>query len=535
MIRWGVPRTDSRSDPAPKPVGSRPRLSAGAIPCRINAAGECEVFWVLRAEALRFMGGWHAFPGGRLAGSDADLPSLGTVSGSEAYKESGAPAAHPECALRELFEEAGILVATGPMPTADQLNRARRALLEDDLDFTDWLRRHGLRLDASRLRFAGRWVTPPLSPIRFDATFFVLEWRATEQHQPSVIPGELSRGEWIPAREALKQWAVGEVLLAQPTLATLRALAADGMEGCVQLWGSEAHAPNMPRAIEFRPAVRVVPVRTRTLPPATHTNALLLGSQDLVLVDPGSDDRAEQRRLYQIIDAEIERGGGRLTAVWLSHHHRDHVAGAEDARRRFDVPIVAHEATVARLSEAGIRIDRRFHGGECVDLDGPTPLRVQVHHTPGHASGHLCFYEENTRTLLCGDMFSGFGTVVVSPPDGSMNDYVNSLERLGALGAKVMLPSHGTMSREPSEALAKARSHRLWREDRVMQAWSSGKRDPEAMLDTVYGPLDERLRPFAVRQILAHLERLEAIGQIEALPATIHESLGRAEPSSEDA
>ena len=518
-----------RPQSIPRLEPPRPRLSAGVIPYRISATGDCEIFWVRRSKSLRFMGGWNAFPGGRLSERDADLPVSGRLDGHAAYLASGKRAAHVGCALRELFEEAGILPAVGTGPAAAEIERARDALLADGLDFARWLRRHGLALDASGLGYAGRWVTPPLSHIRFDATFFLLEWPADRPRQPSVIPGELAAGEWVAAGEALARWEGGDVFLAQPTLETIRVLAEEGPAGRTRLWKSQAREPDSPHSIEFRPLTRVIPLASRTLPPATHTNALLLGGEDIVLVDPGSPWEGELRRLIRIIDSEARRTGGRLVGIWLTHQHDDHVAGAEAIRRRYDVPIHCHSATAAQLRDEGIRIEGRLEDGQAVDLPGRPPLRIRVVHTPGHSSGHLCFFEERTRTLLCGDMLSGYSTVVINPPDGSMTEYIESLDKLTALRPQVILPSHGTMFPEAGKALNAARQHRLRREDSVLAAWRDGERDPESMLAKVYDEpeLHPAARPVAVRQILAHLERLESDGRIDRLPQGVRDLIGR--------
>lgn len=472
------------------------------------------------------MGGWHAFPGGKLSGGDEAVPCSGRIDGHEAYQRSGQAVSHVACALRELFEEVGVLIARGTLPGPAELVRARERLLAGDLDFAAWIADCGLELDASRLSFAGRWVTPPLSPIRFDATFFLVEWPESERQQPVVVPGELSAGRWILASSALRHWEAGEALLAQPTLQTLRVLAEHGPEGRDRLWRSEAHKPNSPRVIEFRPSVRVIPLETRTLPPATHTNAILLGPREMVLIDPGASSDDELRGLRDVVDEEVRRTGGELKAIWVSHHHGDHVAGVEKLRRHYRVPVLAHPLTRDRLDNLGIRVDNCFEGGESVTLNGDPPMRIRVLHTPGHASGHLCFLEDRNRTLLCGDMLSGYGTVSINPPDGNMADYIRSLERLEALDPSVILPGHGSMVPRGAQALAKAREHRLWREDRVLEAWDAGAREPEAMLPTVYGELDPVLRPFAVRQVLAHLERLESIGRVTDLPDAIRSGLG---------
>ncbi len=499
------------------------RLSAGVVPYRRRGAGRCEIFWVLRSESLRFMGGWNAFPGGGMSGSDQSLPLTGEIRGADSYRASGPPAAHMACALRELFEETGILPLAGACPPAAEIDQAREELLAGRLDFGAWLRRHGVALDASGLCYAGRWVTPPLSKIRFDATFFLLEWPDSPHGQPSVIPGELASGEWIAASDALAQWRAGKARLAQPTLETIRTLAHEGPEGADRLWKSQALKPDQAHAIEFLPLIRVIPVATRTLPPATHTNAILIGGKDMVLIDPGTPWPSELQDLFAVIDSESQRTGGSLREIWLSHHHDDHVAGAEEARRRYSAPLRCHPSTARMLASRGIEADGYIRDGEVVELDGRPRLRMRAIHTPGHASGHLCFLEERTRALLAGDMVSGFGTVVISPPDGSMTQYLESIHALLAWNPTVLLPSHGTMYRDASKALSDIRRHRLQREERILALWRAGMQDPERMVREEYKDLPRPAKQFAIWQVVAHLERLEDIGRIQSLPDRVRQ------------
>lgn len=491
------------------------------VPYRRCSTGGCEVFWVLRSESLRFMGGWNAFPGGGLSAGDQSLPQTGEFRGADSYRASGPPAAHAACALRELFEETGILPLAGASPPAAEIDRAREELLAGQLDFGAWLRRHGVALDASDLCYAGRWVTPPLSKIRFDATFFLLEWPDNRPGQPSVIPGELASGEWIAASDALAHWSAGRARLAQPTLETIRTLAVEGPGGADQLWKSQALKPDQAHAIEFLPLIRVIPVATRTLPPATHTNAMLVGGKDMVLIDPGTPWPSEVQDLCAVIDSESQRTGGTLREIWLSHHHDDHVAGAEEVRRRYAAPLRCHPSTARLLARQGIKIDGYIRDGEVIELDGQPRLRMRAIHTPGHASGHLCFLEERTRALLAGDMVSGFGTVVISPPDGSMTQYLESIHALLAWKPTVLLPSHGTMYRDAAKALSDVRQHRLRREERILELWRTGLRDPDRMVQAEYKDLPSRAKQFAIWQIVAHLKRLEDIGRIRSLPDRI--------------
>ena len=202
-----------------KPLGGQ----SGLPPARISAAvvlwrrregagpDDVDVYWVKRSEALPFMGGWHAFPGGGLSRSDAALPVSGVPQlASDAPPSAGIPESlrdldepSPDllpglaaCALRELFEETGILLST-PAVDPEELPERRRALLAGERSFADILKGLDVKLDASRLVYAGRWVTPPFAPVRFDNRFFLLEWPADSAAEPSVHTGECEYCTWI--------------------------------------------------------------------------------------------------------------------------------------------------------------------------------------------------------------------------------------------------------------------------------------------------------------------------------------------------
>src|ERR1700676_1424754 len=172
-----------------------------------GGASGIEVFWVKRGEALPFMGGWHAFPGGGLSRSDAEIAVIPPAALAEP-----APPGRPQsaaaddlppgilaCAIRELFEETGILLARPAAgmeaaPDPAQVAEARRALL-GGRSFAAALRDLGCAADASRLVYAGRWLTPPFAPLRFDNRFFLLEWPAAEAAQPEGNRREREGGD----------------------------------------------------------------------------------------------------------------------------------------------------------------------------------------------------------------------------------------------------------------------------------------------------------------------------------------------------
>ena len=523
-----------------------PRASAAVVPWRLTDAG-IEVYWVRRSPELAFMGGWHAFPGGGLARTDAGLPIEGVPRGLSRAADSPEPAAAaglpdtlrdtvgavgPDaipgivaCALRELFEETGLLVANpaspaSPPPEAADLERERRALLEKEKGFGEVLASLGATLDASPLVYAGRWLTPPFTPIRFDNRFFLLEWPAEAPIQPAVWPGELAEGEWIDPRAAWARWQAGEVLAAPPILHFLRVLAEDGPEAGLPRLVDPSETNLGPfRRIELRPGVLLFPLAVQTLPPAATVNCYLLGHGEAVLVDPGSPAEREIARLVEALAAARERSGLRVTAIWLTHHHPDHIGGVAALAARLGVPVGAHAQTADRLAARGIAVDRLLEDGERVVLaGGPAgpPMTVRVVHTPGHARGHLCFLDEASGSLIAGDMVAGLGMIVVDPPEGDMDDYLASLEKMIALAPRTLFPGHGPAVLDPPAKLREYITHRLWREERILAAARAGQTAAE-MLPAVYDDVPTAAYPLAERQILAHLERLRRSGRLPAI------------------
>jgi len=533
-------RAAGAARPAPRP----PRASAAVVLWRRDEDGDLQVYWVRRAEGLPFMGGWHAFPGGGVSSVDLAVPVHGmpagldeTQSTAETFPEAladGLPDDHalePDlvpgllaCAVRELFEETGVLLVEellpdhheGPVASAGSLDEARDRLLARQVRFGEIVADLGLTPDVSHLTFAGRWLTPPFSPLRFDNRFFLLEWPRQAALQPQVRVEECAEGEWVDPAEAWQRWHRGDVLAAPPILHILKALAEDGPEDALPRLRHPAEADLGPfRRIEFRPGVILLPLATPTLPPAERTNAYLLGTgEERVLVDPGTPFAAEIDRLRQAVDDLAAKGEGRVTAIWLTHHHADHTGAVEAMRRHLDVPVLAHRFTAELLAERGLAVDGEIEDGQCLVLAGDEPFPVRAVHTPGHAPGHLCFLDETWGSLLAGDMVAGLGTIVIDPPQGDMDAYLASLEKLIALAPNTLFPAHGPALRDAVGKLREYVEHRLWREEKILAAWKAGHRDPHAMLPHVYDDAPQQAWPLAERQILAHLARLEKAGKI---------------------
>jgi glyoxylase-like metal-dependent hydrolase (beta-lactamase superfamily II) len=254
-------------------------------------------------------------------------------------------------------------------------------------------------------------------------------------------------------------------------------------------------------------------LRTPTLPPATHTNSFVLGTGEAVLVDPGSPYAEEIEGLLEALHELQARDRRRVVAIWLTHHHPDHVGGVEAVRQALGLPVCAHRYSAEHLATRGLAIDRELEDGESLILEGDIPFRVRIIHTPGHARGHLMFFEETGGSLIAGDLVAGIGTTVIDPPEGNMDDYLRSLEKAKGLDAKTLFPAHGPPTVSPRGKLDEYLRHRLRREDRIEKAWRTGRRGKE-LLAAAYDDVPPLALPLAERQLEAHLERLRRAGRL---------------------
>lgn len=473
------------------------RDAATVVLVREGAFGR-ELFWVRRSREVSLGGGFYAFPGGRIDPADADLArALGT----DALRIGG---------LRELFEEAGVLLCDGPLDRS-ALARGRTALLAGERSFASVVRALGVTLAPGRLVDAGRWLTPPFSPVRYDARFFVAPM--PEGQEAEVWPGELASGDWVTADEALGRWRTGRALLHPPALHVFDCLRdAPPAQALERLRSPPFVTDFVAGRIEFQRGFLLVPVRSPTLPPATHTNTLLVGEEELVVIDPASPDPDEQARLGALCRALVAEGR-RFREILLTHEHQDHVGGVEALRAQLGVPVRAHRLTAERLA-GRVRVDAFIEHGERLALPGPQGLTLRALHTPGHARGHLCFLEERSGSLVTGDMVAGLGSIVVDPPEGDMGDYVASLRLLRALPVRALYPSHGPVIPDGPRKLDEYLAHRQDREDQVFRALAaSGGGTPVELVAHVYTDVPEPLHPLAARSLLAVLEKLANEGR----------------------
>lgn len=261
------------------------------------------------------------------------------------------------------------------------------------------------------------------------------------------------------------------------------------------------------RHTALAPGLGVVPVRSPTLPPATHTNAWTLGQDRVVVVDPAGVEPDQQRGLRDAL------GSRRVQAILLTHHHVDHVASAADLVARTGAPVWAHAETAARIE---LPVQRLLAEGDLVEVDdGPWT----VLHTPGHAPGHICLHRPADGLVVAGDMVAGVGTILLDPPEGVLSEYLHSLDRLRALKPRCLLPAHGPAIADAVARLTEYIDHRHQRTRQVVAGLRSGPSSALGLVPGIYPDLATLYVPIAARQVLCHLQWLMATGAAAPLDA----------------
>lgn len=482
---------------------------------------QIQVYLAQRAEHLAGFGGFWAFAGGSVDTEDEVLD----------VDFAAGPKALVAAAARELFEETGILavrrtgrleangvpIDSGPFVDPDDSSHWRTEVLGDAGAFGRGLKTRQLALDGRAFVPLGRWQTPPFSPMRFDCQYFALQLPCAQS--PCLWPGELTQGVWLTPQAALDAHDDGQMLLAYPVLCTLRLIEAaqNDIEAASQL--SQLEVPGVARQTQsLVQGVRVLPVASPTLPPYTHTNCYILGERQLVIVDPGTPYPQQQKMLLDFIDGLVKKGG-KVCEIWLTHAHPDHTGCAALAQARYKVPIAAHKDCAAALAADGAcTLDRHIQDDETLDLAGD--YRWRALHTPGHAPGHLCFYETSRRHLLAGDNVLGLGSSMVAPaPHGSMQAYMQSLQRLSRLDVGILLPGHGPPIATAATTIGRLIAHRQAREAQILAALGQTPISTQDLLNTIYADVKAQARPMAQLNLLAHLEKLTQEHKIQAIDA----------------
>jgi recombination protein RecT len=552
-------RPSQQLHPQREPV--RP-LSAATVLLLRDAPdhGGLEVLMTRRSGQASFAPGAYVFPGGGIEALDADPATHGAA--ARRPTQSDEHLTQAIAAIRESFEELGVLLARhadGRMADADDI-----AALERHSPLAAQCQARGLQLAADSVYVLARWTADRDLPKRFDVPFLVAHMPAGQT--PVADEKEQFEPVWVRPHEALERHAAGQFFMIFPTIRTLQRLARfDSAEAVLAacavseapLWtscpragllgGKEARymEDEMPfgelamvcpdgqivhpldwqseRAVPLLKNVQRLTAPNPGVMTGPGTNSYLVGdpATGFIAIDPGPQDAQHLERLWRA-------AGGDIRMIVCTHSHPDHSPGAAPLQAlcvqagRAAPPILGLPSAPTARAASEFTPERSLQNGELLTLtgqalEGKITHTLQVVHTPGHAANHLCLLLLEDALLFSGDHILNGSTTVVDPPDGNMADYLDSLDTLDALcathGVEFILPAHGYVLGFARQAIAQLKAHRLAREAKViaaMQALPDGS--VEDWVAHAYADVPQRIWPVAQRSLIAHVERIRALG-----------------------
>ncbi len=524
-----------------------PRPASTVVVVRDGSDGP-EVFLMQRTLAASFMAGVHVFPGGAVDPADHD-PSHGlddqAFSRMLGLERGGA--AYVVAAIRECFEEAGLLLARtadgshARLPAAEQTQSLRQQLSRGTLSLGQLLAERGCTLAPDDLAYLSHWITPVGTPKRFDTRFFIAV--APSGQEGSHDDEETIASLWIRPADALQRAANGEMKLAHATQSTLRELQRFASVAAMMDWAASPRSrPQMvPRVSVNRQGRKVlspgefayaeigkldpegrgtswseiIPGTVTQLSPhvwriaapnpgfmtGPGTNTYLVGNDEaLAVIDPGPDIEEHLARV-------AEQGQGRIGLILTTHTHRDHSPGAARLQAMTGAKVVGMPAPASEFHDSAFAPDQVPVDGQRFDIGG---LSLRVVHTPGHASNHCCYLLEQDQMLFTGDHIMQGSTVVINPPDGDMAVYLASLQKIRGQGIEWLAPGHGFLMDQPDERIDRLVAHRLAREAKVLAALQKVESASAAeLVPVVYEDVPAQRHAMALRSLTAHLIKLQ--------------------------
>ena len=234
------------------------------------------------------------------------------------------------------------------------------------------------------------------------------------------------------------------------------------------------------------------------------TNSYLIGREQLCLLDPGPRDPIQLASFLRII------GKRRLRYILLTHTHGDHSPGAGPLAEATGAEMVGMPAPDSPGQDKTFVPRHQWQHGDLLDLGEYT---LELIHTPGHVSNHICYLLLPERLLFTGDHVLQGTTSVILPPDGNMTDYLNSLRQLLDRNLRFLAPGHGDLMTHPDQEITGLIAHRLKREKKIIAALSTlGECRLEELVLTAYDDVASHLIPWAKKTLLAHLIKLRDDG-----------------------
>ena len=523
-----------------------------------------EILMTRRANQGNFANA-YVFPGGGLEAQDADPANHALARVRQTMLDAAGEAGKTRitqalAGIRETFEELGILLAydeTGSPVTPAQVQQ-----LDRKASLYEQCRERGWTLAVDQLWYLAHWTAARDIPKRFNVPFFVA--RMPESQTPEADETEQFEPTWIRPQDALQRFAEKSLFIVFPTERTLQRMVGyastqaviDALKGEKRLWhscprtgylkgedtrhmesdmaygelemvhpdGQAGHHLDwqFEKAVPLRKNLMRLTAPNPGVMTGPGTNSYLIGdaSSGYIVIDPGPDEPVHLQRLH-------DATGGDIRYIVCTHSHPDHSPGAAPLQALVvqsghdKPPIMGLPSAPTARAYSRFKPEVTLQDGERITLtsqgpEGEITHTLQAIFTPGHAANHLCFLLEEDALLFSGDHILNGSTTVISPPDGNMIDYMDSLDRLtelcGEFGVSYILPAHGYVLGFARQQIAKLKSHRLAREAKVHAAMRS---KPDGNIQDwvaiAYADTPPALWPVAERSLLAHVERIQKL------------------------
>ena len=249
---------------------------------------------------------------------------------------------------------------------------------------------------------------------------------------------------------------------------------------------------------QITPLVRRITAGNPGMFTGPGTNTYLIGDEEVTVIDPGP-------ALHEHIEAIIQASAN-IKQILLTHTHPDHSPGTRLLQDNIGVPVFALITESSKDQDITFTPERILIDGEIIANEY---YSIEVIHTPGHASNHLCYLLKDEKLLFTGDHIMDGSTVVIASPDGSMQDYIDSLAKLKEYDLNKIAPGHGELIDEPYAVVDWIVKHRFERESKVidvLKQHNSG--DLNTLVKDIYSDVDAMLHPVAKWSLESHLVKL---------------------------
>ena len=274
------------------------------------------------------------------------------------------------------------------------------------------------------------------------------------------------------------------------------------------------HNPKIGEAEQLQDDLVVITANNASPMTFTGTRSYILGTDNLIVIDPGPENNQHFKSIMDYV------GKRKVTDIIITHSHVDHSPLSRRLKNETGASIIgfgsADEARTSFMKKLSSSLD--LGGEEGIDQDltldekviGKQMLKkndytIEVIHTPGHLSNHICLSIKEKKALFSGDHVMGWATTLISPPDGDLGSFMKSLEKLSKRDEQVYYPGHGKPVKDPKQMVLAQIAHRRDREIQILKSISKISRTPAEIVEEVYVGLNPMLKPAAVRNVLAHL------------------------------